>query len=123
MQGTGGRTSGVAPSAVAEDAERVLMAELRSLSLEDAERVVELAREGNERFPNGPDAAERAWFVAKSLDHLGRFHEARDEAETMVRRYPGTRWAMDAERHLLVYPLDQPSREQVQERMAREAEN
>jgi hypothetical protein len=96
--------------------ERVLMAKLRALGATAPERALQLAREGNALFPNSPDAAERAWFVVKSLDSLGRFREGRDEARTMVERYRGSSWAADVERHTLVYPLDQPSREEMQAR-------
>jgi hypothetical protein len=96
------------------------MAQLRALGTTAPERALELARVGNALFPNTPDAAERAWFVVRSLDSLGRFHEARDEARRMVERYPGSSWAADVERHTLVYPLDQPSREEMQAREASE---
>jgi len=52
----------------------------------------------------------------QSLVNLRRFHEAREEAREMVRRYPDNPFALDAQRHLLVYPLDQPSREEMQQR-------
>ncbi|HEX4336386.1 MAG TPA: hypothetical protein VH062_10770 [Polyangiaceae bacterium] len=94
--------------------EPALMATLRRLESKDASISLRLAREGNARFPDGADAAERAWIVVKSLDTLRRFHEGRDEAELMVSRYPGTSWALDVERHTLIYPLDQPSREEMQ---------
>ena len=32
----------------------------------------------------------------------------------MRERFPGTSWTEDVERHTLVYPLDQPSREAQQ---------
>ncbi|MES1178331.1 MAG: hypothetical protein ABUL62_28680 [Myxococcales bacterium] len=95
--------------------ERSIMSALRSLGPEDAERVLQLARAGNARFPNSPDAAERSWTIVKALTTLQRFHEARDEAQLTVQRYPGTTWAQDVERHLLVHPLDLPSREEQQE--------
>jgi len=95
--------------------ERSIMSALRALGPEDAERVLQLAREGNVRFPNGPDAAERSWTIAKALTTLQRFHEARDEAQLTVQRYPGTTWAQDVERHLLVHPLDLAPREEQQE--------
>lgn len=108
-----------APAAVAVPApaldERSIMSALRALGPEDAERVLELARAGNAQFPNSPDAAERSWTIAKALTTLGRIHEARDEAKRTVDRYPGTTWAEDVERHLLVHPLDLPSREDQQE--------
>ena len=52
----------------------------------------------------------------QSLVNLRRFHEARDEARAMVRKYPDNQFALDAQRHLLVYPLDQPSREEMQQK-------
>jgi hypothetical protein len=98
------------------------MAKLRALGPGDPKLAIHLAREGNYRFPTSPDAAERAWFVAKSLAGLGRFEEARDEALVMVQRFRGTPWAADAERHLLVYPLGEPSREERQKWEKEEAE-
>jgi len=91
--------------------EPLLMARLRALGESAPLDSIALARQGNERFPESSDAPERAWRVAKSLVNLGRFHEARDEAQAMVTRYPGTPWTLDVERHLLVHPLDQPPRE------------
>jgi hypothetical protein len=96
--------------------EPALMAKLRALGATSPELALSLARQGNARFPNSRGAAERAWFVVKSLDSLGRFHEGRAEAHTMVERYRGSSWANDVERHTLVYPLDQPSREEMQAR-------
>lgn len=95
-------------------AEAALMAELRALGSTDAERSLTLAREGNARFPATGAAPERARVVVKSLVGLRRFHEAREEARRMVLAYPRTPETLDVERHLLVYPLDQPSREQMQ---------
>jgi hypothetical protein len=92
------------------------MARLRELVATDPERALQLARADNARFPDSADAAERAWIVIKSLDSLKRFHEGRDEARVMVERFRGTAWAADVERHTLVYPLDQPSREELQAR-------
>jgi TolA-binding protein len=57
------------------------------------------------RDPDGPDAPERAWMIVKSLVDLQRFSEAKDEAQAMVNRYPGTSWAQDVQRHLLSNPL------------------
>ncbi|HEX6763812.1 MAG TPA: hypothetical protein VF103_00005 [Polyangiaceae bacterium] len=95
--------------------EPALMTKLRAFGPAEQEQAIRLARQGNLRFPTSPDAAERAWYVVKSLAGLGRFHEARDEARAMVGRFRGTPWAEDVERHALVYPLDQPSREEQQE--------
>lgn len=95
--------------------EPTLMATLRRVGPGDPKQAIHLAREGNYRFPTSPDAAERSWFVAKSLAGLGRFEEAQDETRLLMQRFPGSPWAADAERHLLVYPLGQPSREEQQE--------
>jgi hypothetical protein len=90
------------------------MAELRRLGDSDPNRSLTLAREGNMRFPDSPDAPERAWRVVKSLVNLQQFHEARDEAVVMVKHYPRTRWTLEVQRHMLVNPLDYPSREEQQ---------
>jgi hypothetical protein len=106
----------VAPRAAqAVMGEASLMAKLRELGQSAPAQTLDLARAGNARFPGSPDAPERAWFVVRSLANLQRFHEARDEARIMKEKYPGTSWALDAEQHLLLYPLDQPSREEQQE--------
>lgn len=113
-----------APSAsavAAEPDEAALMAKIREIGESNPELSIQLAREGNTRYPNSPEAAERAWRIAKSLVNLKRFHEARDEAKIMVEKYRGTEWANDVARHLLVHPLDYPSREDLQ-RMAAEAD-
>ena len=81
------------------------MEKLRMLAGKDAQEILRLARAANARDPDGPHAAERAWMVVKSLTDLQRFSEAKDEAQTMVNRYPGTSWALDVQRHLLSNPL------------------
>jgi len=96
--------------------EPALMAALREIGGSAPERSLELAREGQRRFPDSSDAAERAFIIVRALVDLRRFHEARDEAREMVRKYPDDPRALDAQRHLLVYPLDQPSREEMQQR-------
>lgn len=96
--------------------ERALMATLRELGSSSPEQSIELARDGQRRFPDSGDASERAYTIVRSLVNLRRFHEARDEAREMVRKYPDNPLTLDAQRHLLVYPLDQPSREAMQGR-------
>jgi len=96
--------------------EPALMARLREIGGTTPMRSIELAREGQRRFPDSGDAPERAFILVQSLVNLRRFHEARDEAHEMVRKYPDNPFALDAQRHLLVYPLDQPSREEMQQR-------
>ena len=101
------RRSPAAPSpAVTEPA---LMSAIRELGAADPARALELAREGNRRFPNSADAAERTWTICKSLAALGRFSEAQQEARQMVQQYPDTTWASDVKRHLLTQPLEDPS--------------
>jgi hypothetical protein len=91
------------------------METLRNLVETEPQKAVDLARLANRRFPKSPDAPERSWIVVKGLANLKRFHEARDEAKAMLQKYPDNHFARDAERHLMVYPLDQPSREQMQQ--------
>jgi TolA-binding protein len=93
------------PPAVSEPA---LMSAIRELGAADPARALELAREGNRRFPNSGDAAERTWTICKSLAALGRFSEAQQEARRMVQQYPDTTWASDVKRHLLTQPLEDP---------------
>lgn len=90
------------------------MTELRALINTAPAQALALARRGDALFPNSPDAPERAWAAVKSLDLLKRFHEAQAEARLMLRLYPDTPWTEDIERHVLLYPLDQPSREEQQ---------
>lgn len=86
--------------------EAQLMAQLRALAGTNSPLTLQLAREGNIRFPDSPDAPERAWMVVKSLANLERFKDAHDEAAIMVKRYPGTSWSLDVQRHLLSNPLE-----------------
>jgi hypothetical protein len=84
--------------------EAALMAKLHTLEETDPPLTVELAREGNVRYPNSPDAPERQWMVAKALTTMGLFDEARIEAEIAIERYPGTSWTNDLRRHVLSNP-------------------
>jgi hypothetical protein len=99
-----------APS-LAPDAldERSLMLELRRLRGSNPPLTLRLAREGNERFAHSPDAAERSWFIVKSLSELGRHDEARAEGRILVERHRDTRWAEDVYRHLFVNPPTHPA--------------
>jgi hypothetical protein len=99
----------VAPvQAVALPDEASLMSTLRALVDSDPERSLQLARAAEQRFPTSPDAAERRWYVCKSLVNLERFYDAREEAKRMADEYPGTPWTADVARHLLVNPPDLP---------------
>jgi hypothetical protein len=88
--------------------EESLMAKIRELASSDLELSLKLAQEGNDRYPDSPDAVERTWFVCKSLTGLGRSQEARAEALKMVQKYPRTSWTSDVQRHVLSNPEIQP---------------
>jgi len=104
------------PPSVSEPA---LTATLRLMVETAPLQTLELARQARRRFGNGtPAAPERDWIIVKALVNLRRFHEARDEAKAMVDKYPDNELTQDVRRHLLVYPLDQPSREEMQQRDA-----
>jgi hypothetical protein len=94
--------------------EEAIMTKLRLLGEDSPLESLELARHGNEYFPSGAGAPKRHWIIVKSLENLLRFQEARDEAQSMVERYPADPLALDVKRHVLVYPLGQPSREDQQ---------
>jgi hypothetical protein len=85
-----------------------IMAELRRLMFTAPAISLEIARDGNARFPDGPQAAERAWFETRALVLLGRFDEARSVARRMIERYPDTQWTTDVRRHLLSQPAHAP---------------
>ena len=102
------------PTPAARGGDVVAIETLRDLLNSQPLRAIELARQANQRAPESPDAPERAWIIVKALAGLGRFHEARDEAADLVSKHPDTSWAMDAKRHMLVQPLDLPSREEQQ---------
>ena len=89
--------------------ESALMSAIRDLGASDPARALELARDGNRRFPKSADAAERSWTICKSLAALGRFRDAQVEARLLVHQYPDTTWAGDVTRHLLTQPLEDPS--------------
>jgi hypothetical protein len=88
--------------------EALLMTKLRDLASLDLELSLKLAREGNDLYPDSPDAVERAWFICKSLTGLGRSEEARAEALKMVEKYPGTSFTNDVQRHVIFAPKFEP---------------
>jgi hypothetical protein len=101
--------SAAAPTPAQRAARRELeetgfMTELRRVAASDPVRGLELAREGQRRFPNGEAAAERAAIVVRSLAMQGRLSEARGEAELMVQRYAGTSWAREVEQQTGAHP-------------------
>jgi hypothetical protein len=88
-----------APGATVEVAldEAALMARLRGVKDVDAGAAVVLAREGNRRFPDGADAAERSSILIHALAAQGLASEARGEAEDMINRYPDSSWVREVE--------------------------
>jgi hypothetical protein len=77
--------------------EAVLMARLRSVAGSNFPLAVELARAGNRRFPDSPDAPERASILIHALAAQGMAQEARGEAEYAVNHYPDSSWVHDVE--------------------------
>jgi hypothetical protein len=115
--GTAGQPSGAAPtratashSSHSAQEEAAIMAKLHELKFSNPPVSLELARQGNERFPSSHDAPERAWFEARSLVEMQRFEEAQAVARDMLERYPGTPWSLDVAKHLLTHPFGLPPR-------------
>jgi hypothetical protein len=84
--------------------EASLMSRLHDLAASDLPQSLALAREAVARFPDSPNAPEFEWNVVKALANMGRFPEAEEEARAMVRRFPGTAFSEDVERHVLNHP-------------------
>jgi hypothetical protein len=84
--------------------EAALLAQLHDLAASDPASSLRLAKEALARFPNSSDAPEFEWYVVRSLTNLQRFDEARDEARSMIKKYPGTSWSSDVQRHVLSNP-------------------
>jgi hypothetical protein len=84
--------SAVAPVPLDESA---LMTRLRDQK--DSRVAIELAREGDRRFPGSPAAPERASILIHALASQGRASEARGEAERVVNGYPDSDWVREIE--------------------------
>ena len=79
--------------------ETQLMARLRSIKDSNhAAAIVELARDGNRRFPDSADAPERHAILIHALADAEQRSEARGEAEYMVNHYPDSEWVREVER-------------------------
>jgi outer membrane protein assembly factor BamD (BamD/ComL family) len=74
------------------------MARLRSIKESNPAAAIELARDGNKRFPETADAPERASILIHALASQGASSEARGEAEQMVNHYPDSEWVREVER-------------------------
>ncbi len=85
------------PEAAAPLAESVLMARLRSVAGSNPALAVELARAGNRRFPDSPDAPERTSILIHALAAQGLSRDARGEAEFAVNHYPDSSWVREIE--------------------------
>jgi hypothetical protein len=89
--------SSAAAALVARLDEAHLMDRLRHTVGTDTALAIELAREGNRRFPDSPDAPERASILIHALANQGQSREARGEAEYMVNHYPDSSWVREVE--------------------------
>jgi hypothetical protein len=78
--------------------DKVLMARLRQTAERDPAWAIALAREDNQRFPDSPDAPERASILIHALAEQGQAMQARGEAEEVVNRYPDSQWVREIER-------------------------
>lgn len=84
-------------AAVARMNEAVLMERLREVAKKDSAQAIELARAGNKRFPDSPDAPERASILIHALITQNQLSEGRAEAEYMVNHYADSHWVRDIE--------------------------
>ena len=73
------------------------MARLRSVAGSNFPLAVELARAGNRRFPDSPDAPERTSILIHALAAQGLSRDARGEAEFAVNHYPDSSWVREIE--------------------------
>ena len=77
--------------------EAVLMAHLREVARTDSAQAIEIARAGNKRFPDSPDAPERTSILIHALITQDKLSEGRAEAEYMVNHFPDSSWVRDIE--------------------------
>lgn len=88
------RPGGSLLSAVLDDAK--LMDELRHART--ARLAIQLARAGNQQFPDSPFAPERESILIHALAESEQHSEARGQAEYMVNHYPDSDWVREIER-------------------------
>jgi hypothetical protein len=84
-------------AAVARMNEAVLMARLREVAKTDSAQAIALARAGNKKYPDSPDAPERASILIHALVTQNQLSEGRAEAEHMVNHYPDSSWVREIE--------------------------
>jgi hypothetical protein len=79
-------------------AEASLMARLREARAGGNQSLaIDLAREGNRRFPDSTNAPERHSILIHALADAERRSEVRGEAEFMVNHYPDSDWVREIE--------------------------
>jgi hypothetical protein len=74
-----------------------LMVRLRSIKDSNPAAAIDLARDGNRRFPDSADAPERHSILIHALANAEQRSEARGEAEQMVNHYPDSDWVREIE--------------------------
>jgi hypothetical protein len=89
-------SAGVATT-VARMNEAVLMAHLREVARTDSAQTIEIARAGNKKFPDSPEAPERYSILIHALITQDKLSEGRAEAEYMVNHFPDSSWVRDIE--------------------------
>ena len=77
--------------------EAVLMARLREVARTDSAQTIEIARAGNKKFPDTPDAPERYSILIHALITQDKLSEGRAEAEYMVNHFPDSSWVRQIE--------------------------
>ena len=87
-----------AASAVPPLSDSSLASEMHALEDSNPARALELARQGQALWPDGPRAAEFAATEVKCLYRLGNPSAGRGAAEAMVNKYVGSPWAIEVER-------------------------
>ncbi len=102
---TPGRQAGERSPTATEES---LTARLRDEVDSNPSQALELAREGEERFPTGAHADERAFLKMRALVNLGRIAPARDEADAFLARHPDSPYAERVYRLTGVHPRPPP---------------
>lgn len=92
------------PTQLPQSSEDSLAESMHRIESTDPAAALELARQGQRRWPDGPRAAEFAATEVKCLYLLGRPSEGRGAAEAMVNKYRNSTWALEVERQTGAHP-------------------
>lgn len=92
------------PTQPVQSNEDTLAESMHRLEATDPAAALELARQGQRRWPDGPRAAEFAAIEVKCLYLLGKPSEGRGAAEAMVNKYRNSTWALEVERQTGAHP-------------------